>query len=695
MQSMLQEGRQLQPNARTLWEIQDKAHRLPAESATALYTSILTKMHDALRMSRQRRESVHDQASLAVYQQQMREIFVQCIGGLPDPCHTWRSLGCTQHNGFQLEKILLQPRPDTWASANVYIPGVKPASERFPAVLITVGHDNRGKADPAYQYLAQTLCHAGIMALVLDPLGQGDRFEHYEADIDLQPIFGCSGEHDLLDWKAKLTGVSLARYFVQDGIAALNYLCSREDVDPQRIGVTGHSGGGTQTCMLMIAAGDRFACAAPCAYVTDTQAMIENGVDPDNEMIWPGSLAGGLDYVDVLAGVAPKPVLLLSNQHDFFPREGTLRTLTAARKLWQAAGAEVLPELSTAPSEHAYSPASAHAAAAFFARHLLHSDFNADTFQYTQLPDDALHCAPQAQILRYDPAMRTVHDEIISEMVRCRDQRSKVSSEAMLTALAELLHTQRLYDAPDPRVFSEGVCGHYNYRCVFYHAFDGDRSAGVFLRDIRHGEGSLPTVVALWPEGTQRIAEHSDWIHRTAARGWQVFIPDVAASGALLPALLSGSPMYVGWSTLYHLNAYLMQLGDSLFAQRCCQVMAALRLIKHWPETEADQVCLYACGDFCRYALAASVLTHTPLCENGTFASYEDIVTQRYHDQTNTHAWILPGALQVFDFPQLQDLSSLRHLQSSDPAYVSPGVFFHRDEPAFPESGQSYNTMND
>ena len=57
--------------------------------------------------------------------------------------------------------------------------------------------------------------------------------------------------------------------------------------------------------MLMLAAGSRLACAAPCAYVTDTRAMLEGGVDPDNEMIWPGSLAKGIDYVDMLAGIAP------------------------------------------------------------------------------------------------------------------------------------------------------------------------------------------------------------------------------------------------------------------------------------------------------------------------------------------------------------------------------------------------------
>ena len=177
------------------------------------------------------------------------------------------------HAGFVLEIILLQPRLGAGATANLYLQAQGDAP--YPAVMLVVGHDDRGKADPVYPYAAQLLAHQGIAALVPDPLGQGERFEHYEAEMGFQPIQGCSGEHDLLDWKAKLLGWSLARYFVHDGICALDYLASRPDIDDSCIGLTGHSGGGTQTCMLMLAAGDRLACSAPCAYVTDAQAMVE------------------------------------------------------------------------------------------------------------------------------------------------------------------------------------------------------------------------------------------------------------------------------------------------------------------------------------------------------------------------------------------------------------------------------------
>lgn len=676
MRSLLQEGCRLKPNARTLWEIEAKALHLPAETASALYADVLDRMRKALSIGEKRRATVHDAESLHAYQQEIRRIFLSCIGGVSEPLSDFQITERLKKKDFTVEKLLLQPRKGTWVSANVYVPSQAPKSGRYPAVLITVGHDDRGKADPAYQYLAQALVHAGIAALVLDPTGQGERFEHYEKALGLQPIQGCSGEHDLLDWKAKLTGVSLARYFVQDGIAAFHYLSGRADIDADRIGITGHSGGGTQACMLMLAIGHRFACGAPCAYVSSTQAMFEYGVDYDNEMIWPGSLKMGLDQADALAGLAPKPLLLLTNRNDFFPREGTEYTLSAVRALWQAAGAKTLPEMSTAQSEHAYSHFSAHRAAAFFARYLAQADFDEDSFRFEELSEADLHCTPQGQLLLYDPVMRTVQDEIKDEMLRCRAAREALSTEQMQKKLASLLHTERIFAAIEPCVYAEGICGHFNYRCVFYPSFERDRSAGVFLRGIRQGDAPLPTVLALWPEGTQRIAEHSYWIHQAAANGWQVFIPDVAASGALLPARLAGSPMYIGWSTLYHLNAYLIQLGDSLFAHRVCQLLGAVRLLKSWPEADAARIGLYAQDDFIRYALIVSLLEELPLCANGCFASYEEIVAERYHDQTNTHTWFLPDALSCIDYPMLGRLAAQRNLLMANPSALSPASAF-------------------
>ena len=286
--------------------------------------------------------------------------------------------------------------------------------------------------------------------------------------------------------------------------------------------------------MHMLAAGDRLACAAPCAYVTDARAMMEAGVDPDNEMLWPGSLAQGLDYVVFLVRIAPRP-LLLTDRHDFFPREGTLRTLEAARQLWRSAGSDTLPDMVIAESGHAYTPALAREAASFFVRHLCGSADGRlrEGFAFADLSPRETWCSPEGQLLRLMPGMRTVHDMLKDELDRCAALCGRPDRDALMPYLHETLHLDELLSAPECRVYAEGICGHYRYRSMIWRPRAGYWNSGVLLRDMRRGDVPLPTVIALWPEGVAWLCEHSGWIHRAVRNGWQVLVMDVAASGAL------------------------------------------------------------------------------------------------------------------------------------------------------------------
>ncbi len=652
--SMLREGGALRPTARILWEIQAKTAHAPVEVATNLYRDVLHRAEKALCKADVRREAVTDMASLRAYQQTCREAFLSCIGGMPEQHPVDAQLtGTTRHDGFSIERVILSSRPGSRMTANVYVPEERVAPG--PAVLLVVGHTDAGKADPEYQCVAQTMAHAGFVVIVPDPLGEGERFEQYETDMAYQPIQGCSGEHDLLDWKAKLIGQGTARYFIQDALAALDYLVSRPDVDASRVALTGHSGGGTQTILLMMAAGERFAAAAPCAYVSDHQDMMDCGVDPDNEMMWPGSLAAGLDYVDMMAGMCPKPVLALTLAHDFFPREGMHRTMQKARELWQRVDSAALPEVFTAESGHAYTPECAKAAARFFSRHLMGQEADLSGFVFRPLPEKELHCTPEGQIIAAYPGMRTVHDALCARLEALTARRGTV--EDALPWLRQAVHAEEALPCPEPRVYDEGVCGHIVYRCIAWKSDGYNWNLGALLRDMRHANEALPTVIALWPQGTLRIAEHSHWIHTQLRKGRQVLVMDVSCSGALMPAKVSGSDYYISWSTLYKLNAYLIQLGDSLLGLRTRQVMAAIRMLQGWTGAKADGISLYGRGEFSRYALLAALLTDTPVTADGQYQPYGEIVRERWHDQTNTHDWSIPGILEHLDMPEI-----LRHL---------------------------------
>ena len=449
----------------------------------------------------------------------------------------------------------------------------------------------------------------------------------------------------------------MARYFVLEGLRPIEYLAGRPEVDATRIAVTGHSGGGTQTSMLMAAAADKLAAAAPCSYTSDQKAMIEYGKDPDNEMIWPGSTAAGIDYADIISVMAPKPVLLLTNRYDFFPREGTDRTLTKIQKLWQQVGAEVTPEIARTYTGHSYAPSLGEAVTRFFAKHLLGKDVDLSGFEFHSIPANQLWCTASGQVIREFPDMRTLQQELEEEL-----QKAKAALEAKDPALRrkealDWLKNTAYYTReevePHTRVIESGICAHYLYRDLAWKAEEGYFGHGVLLRDMRYGDEPLPTVIAVWPQGIHRIEAHANWIHRTCAKGKQVFIVDLPASGSLLPHLLSNSNMNIGWCTQFTLQSYLLNFGDSLMGIRMFHTIQALRVLKDLPIEQHSEVSFYGEDEFARYAKMAALLTGTPVSMGGDYQTYAEIVTDKYHDQTHTVDWTLPGVLKYLDMDDI------------------------------------------
>jgi len=658
LQALDVENKRAVPKGRVLWEVEAKCNRFwLAEVGNNLHQDILKRVPPALEKCENIRQNIHNAEALKAYQQYVREAFINSIGGLPalDTPLNPQIVSVQEIHGFILEKIILEPRPQNYMTCNLYRPLRQ--NGPIPGVVFPIGHTDDGKAFEEYQRVAQMLVSAGFAVLLYDPLGEGERFEHYEPSIELQPIQGCSGEHDMMDWKCKALGLSLARYFVHEGIRAIEYLASRPEVDAARIAVTGHSGGGTQTSMLMAAAADKLAAAAPCSYTSDQQAMIEYGKDPDNEMIWPGIIAAGVDYADIISVMAPKPVLLLTNRYDFFPREGTDRTLLKIQKLWQQIGAEVEPEIARSYTGHSYTPSLGEAVTKFFAKHLMGCDVDLSGFVFHPIAASDLWCTSSGQVIQEFPDMRTLQQELEEEAQAARaalaaKEPAKRRQDALEWLRKAAWGTRKKVE-PCTRVIDSGILAHYLYRDLAWKAEEGYFGHGVLLRDMRHGDNPLPTVIAVWPQGIHRIEAHANWIHRTCAKGKQVFVIDLPASGSLLPHLLSNSNMNIGWCTQYTLQAYLLELGDSLMGIRLFHTMQALQVLKELPVPQHEEVSFYGEDEFARYVKIAALLTGTPVSMGGGYQTYTEIVTDKYHDQTHTVDWILPGILQVADMDDI------------------------------------------
>ena len=233
-------------------------------------------------------------------QEELRSKFIEALGGFPEktPLNA-KTVGTLKGEGFRVELVMYESRPNHHVTANLYLPlGRGP----FPAVLVPCGHTTNGKA--GYQRVCITLAQNGIAALCFDPIGQGERYQILQPPG--KPVTGSTNEHTLIGVNAMLVGQCTASYRVWDGIRSIDYLASRTDIDPKRIGCTGSSGGGTMTSYLM-ALDDRIAAAAPSCYITSLEKLFATIGPQDGEQNIPGQVAFGMEHADYITMRAPRP----------------------------------------------------------------------------------------------------------------------------------------------------------------------------------------------------------------------------------------------------------------------------------------------------------------------------------------------------------------------------------------------------
>ena len=113
----------------------------------------------------------------------------------------------------------------------------------------------------------------------------------------------------------------------------------------------------------------------------------------------------------------------------------------------------------------------------------------------------------------------------------------------------------------------------------------------------------------------------------------------------------------------------MIQLQDSLFGLRVRQAAAAVRMLEGWEEAQKSSLRFYGEGEFARYASLASLLTGVPAFSDGNYQPYEEIVRERYHDQTHTYEWIFPSALRLLGPEEIRNHPKL---QARDPSGEAP-----------------------
>ena len=268
----------------------------------------------------------------------VRKQILKNIGGLPDrtPLNA-RTVGVIDRGAYRIEKVIFESQPRFFVTANLYIPSG--SAGPFPAILFPLGHEAGAKAHEAWQIALGSFASKGFVAFAWDPVGQGEQSQFYDPDLRASRLVASTRGRTMLGVQCLLTGDSIARYPIHDGIRALDYLVSRKEVDPARIGVTGNSGGGTLSSYLA-AVDDRIKVAAPSCYITSWRSLITLLGPQDAEQNLPPWLNLGFDFPDLLYAFQLKPYLILSAIRDFFPIGGARATFAEVRRVYDTVRAK-------------------------------------------------------------------------------------------------------------------------------------------------------------------------------------------------------------------------------------------------------------------------------------------------------------------------------------------------------------------
>lgn len=427
-----------------------KAEEGRPKPSALFYAALQKEAYAALDRRQGAYDDVKTPEQAKAYQQKLREAMIQQLGGFPErtPLNAQVVGQPIVADGYKVERILFESQPGHHVSANLYLPALQPP---FPAVCVASGHSRPGKAADYNQRFGIVLAKNGIAALAYDPIGQGERSQILTPEGKPQ-FTSTTTEHYLVGVGSILVGKNTATYRVWDGMRAIDYLCSRPEINKERIGFTGCSGGGTLTSYVM-ALDERVACAAPSCYLTTFRRLIETIGPQDAEQNIFGQLAAGLDQPDYVLLRAPRPTLISSTSGDFFDIQGSWDNYRQAKRFYGTLGFAERVDLVEAPGGHGVQPTNLTGIVRWMRRWLLDKDDAVVLDKVAVHPEADLHCTEKGQVLLL-PGERSVFDLNVAIEKQLAEARKvywqKTPKDEALAAVRKLAGVRKLSDLPPP-----------------------------------------------------------------------------------------------------------------------------------------------------------------------------------------------------------------------------------------------------
>ncbi|HUE73302.1 MAG TPA: acetylxylan esterase [Pirellulaceae bacterium] len=616
-----------------------------APAKTDLYFHLQQETYAALAKRDEAWQQLKTAEQVQQRQKSLRKFFTQQLGGFPErtPLNS-RVVGKLPGDGYTIEKVIFESRPHHHVTANLYLPdGPGP----HPGVIVSSGHSRTAKTAAYNQRFGISLAKHGLAALCYDPIGQGERSQILDAEG--RPQFsGTTTEHFLVGVGSILVGRNTAGYRVWDGMRAIDYLTGRDDIDPQRIGMTGCSGGGTLTSYVM-ALDDRVACAAPACYLTTFGKLIETIGPQDAEQNIFGQIARGMDQPDYILMRAPKPTIISATTSDFFGVDGTWINYRQSKRIYGLFGLPERIDLVEVAGDHGVQPTNLAAITQFMRRWLLNKDEPVKVEEFSVRPESELVCLEQGQVLLL-PGEQSVFDLNAAEEQRLAAGRKELWAKNKAEALAsvrKIAGIRPLAEIPEAKREKAGKVTREDYH-IDKLVLHGDAGVPLPALTFHPKEPQEEAYVYLHDGGKAADGAVGGAIEKLVDEGYVVVSVDLRGQGETA----SGKPdaLLGDWKSFY--LAYL--LGKPLAGMHAEDVLITGRFVANYETKQPRKVHLVAVGNSGIAALHAAALEPNLFASvtlRGTPESWSSVVSQKAPAGLLTTT--VHGALTAYDLPDL------------------------------------------
>jgi dienelactone hydrolase len=583
----------------------------------------------------------------------LRAAMFAAMGPFPEkPCSLEpRPVGVLRRDGYRIEKLLFQTRPDVWVTASAYVP--EKVSGKAPAVLAVHGHWPLARRDPVVQARCLGLVKLGFFVLALDAFGAGERYTKPAPGTYHGALYGATL------WPA---GQTLLGMQVYDNRHAVDYLLTRPEVDGDRLGITGASGGGNQT-MYAGALDERFRAVVPVCSVGTYQAYLHAACCVCE--VLPGALRF-TEEGDVLGLVAPRALLVINATQDAlqFSVGEARKSLERAKPIFALYGAGDKVRQAVFESPHAYNQPMREAMYGWMTRWLKNEGDGspiAEPKHEIEKPED-LACFPdekRPQGFLFLPACARREAEAVLRHFHDAPPGHAEDWESTAVYMRQQLRKQVFGGVPEPargnaRLGKAEKQGEATTAPLVLEPEPGlPLYAELRFRPVR---GKAPACVLLHLDGKAAALRHP-LASALLDKGWTVLAPDLRATGPTQPPhdAVRDAPDH-------NTTEHALWMGRPLLGQWVGDVQALLDWLGMQPGMDPGRLAVAGLGQAGLVALCAAGL----LDDRVTAAAAVDAPSTYVTDDAyapGTHMGLLaPGILRVGDVPQLAALAAPRRL---------------------------------